>query len=84
MQTKLTLRMDAAAIDQAKRWARMHGVSLSKAVEEFFTSLPGAAEEFDLTPWTRGLVGAAARGGSAPSDEELAREDLDRLEKKYQ
>lgn len=83
MQTKLTLRLDDAAIHRAKRWARTRGVSLSKAVEDFFVSLPTAEEEPDLAPWTLRLLGAAAGEGSTPTDEEIAREDLDRLEEKY-
>lgn len=83
MQTKLTLRMDDSAIHHAKEWARRQGLSLSRAVEDFFATLPAAGEEPDLAPWTRRLMGAANRGGSAPSDELLAAENLDRLGEKY-
>ena len=40
MQTKLTLRMDSALIDKAKKWARARNVSLSEAMAGFFELWP--------------------------------------------
>jgi uncharacterized protein YggE len=39
MDTKLTLKLDQKAIDQAKRYARQRGVSLSRVVETYFLKL---------------------------------------------
>ena len=74
METKLTLRMDSRLIEEAKSWARSHGVSLSELVAGYFASLaepPGR----DLAPWTRRLAGAA-RGpeDAAPTDEQIRAE----------
>jgi hypothetical protein len=40
MQTKLTLRLDDALIDRAKRYARRHDQSVSQLVANFFSALP--------------------------------------------
>ena len=83
MQTKLTLRMDDAVIKRAKYWAQTRGVPLSKAVAEFFASLPAVGEEPELTAWTRGLTGSALTDAPVPTDEGIADEYVARLEEKY-
>ena len=91
MQTKLTLRLDDAAIRRAKAWARRRGISLSAAVAAFFAQLPVVADEpdepeFRIGPWTRRLIGA---GGFAPGDasdagdDEIRRLHREHLERKY-
>jgi hypothetical protein len=62
MQTKLTLRMNSALIEQAKQYAQEHDVSLSQLVAEYFAVLTAqdndkAAFEATLPPITRSLVG---------------------------
>ncbi len=60
MQTKLTLRMDAALIQRAKAYARRSGKSLSEIVAQLF----GLIAEADhrpappLTPTVKSLLGA--------------------------
>lgn len=39
MDTKLTLKLDQVAIEQAKRYAHRQGMSLSKVVESYFLRL---------------------------------------------
>jgi hypothetical protein len=83
MQTKLTLRLEERLIVRAKAWARQRGVSLSQAVATVFAQLTGSPDSA-LSPWTRKLVGIAARGkGRAPSDEAIRRAHLDHLAQKH-
>ena len=75
MQTRLTLRMDAALIDQAKRYAEGHGISLSQLVADYFASFTlveqrQAAFEDELSPLTRSLVGILSASEFEPSDYE--------------
>ena len=83
MQTKLTLRLEEALIVRAKAWARKRGVSLSQAVAMLFEQLP-ATPESSLSPWTKKLLGVAARGKRPPhSDEALRAAHVDHLGKKH-
>ena len=84
MQTKLTLRMDDQLIEEAKSWARAHGVSLSELVAAYLASLaepPGR----DLAPWTRRLAGVA-RGsdGRVPTDEQIRADYAAHVDAKHQ
>ncbi len=69
---KLTLRMDEALIEKAKRVARERGTSVSGMVAGFFEGLEGervAAREYG--PITRRLHGSLKPvGGRLPSEEE--------------
>ncbi|MCE5230989.1 DUF6364 family protein [bacterium] len=79
MQTKLTLRMDKALIDDAKRISAKSGKSLSKLVADYFQLL-GLREplnEKELSPRTRRLYGVAA--GAKVDERDYRRY----LEKKY-
>jgi hypothetical protein len=82
MQTKLTLRLDRALIEQAKRYAELRGYSLSQLVAEYFAVLasdqdPDDSYKNEPPPITRSLVGIL-KG----SDDD--REDYYRyLEEKY-
>ncbi|NTU72356.1 MAG: antitoxin [Coriobacteriia bacterium] len=70
MKTKLTLRMDDALIDSAKRYAEDRGTSLSRMVADYFTALanPRPFEEGELGPHTRALLGALKDSGLNESD----------------
>lgn len=58
MNAKLTLKLDDSAIARAKRYARLHHISLSKMVEAFFVVLAkGDHSEFKLTPIVAELSG---------------------------
>jgi hypothetical protein len=83
MQTKLTLRLEEKLIVRAKAWARKRGISLSQAVATLFEQLPGAQTQ-SLSPWTRKLIGLAARGKRRPlTDEAVRRAYLDHQENKH-
>lgn len=78
MQTKLTLRLEAALIRRAKARARTRGTSLSTMVADWFAALDEVpSESADLPPKTRALLGAL-RG------RKVGRQDWgDHLERKY-
>jgi hypothetical protein len=82
MQTKLTLRLDSALIEQAKQYAQERGFSLSQLVAEYFTLLTAESEhqsafEDELPPITRSLVGILKDSTYDPEDYKRY------LEKKY-
>lgn len=73
MQTKLTLRLDRALIEQAKQYAEQRGYSLSQLVAEYFSVLtaeqePGESYKNELPPITRSLVGILKGSNFDPED----------------
>lgn len=52
---KLTIRVDARLIEQAKAYAATHNTSVSQLVEAYLLNLPDTASEH--TPLTRQLTG---------------------------
>jgi len=62
MSTKLTLTIDKAVIEEAKKYAKSQGRSLSKLIEEYLKSVSRKehkSEELQLSPITKSLYGAA-------------------------
>lgn len=57
MQTKLTLRLEDSLIEQAKLYAKQHGLSLSQMVADYFSLLKPSTETPTLPPITRSLTG---------------------------
>ncbi|MBL3591848.1 MAG: antitoxin [gamma proteobacterium endosymbiont of Lamellibrachia anaximandri] len=57
MQTKLTLRLEDALIQQAKNYAKQHGKSLSQVVTDYFKILINKAEGAETPPVTQSLIG---------------------------
>ena len=58
MDTKLTLKLEEAVIEQAKRIARKRGTSLSKMVENYLKSLADPEEKKEeITPLVSSLSG---------------------------
>jgi len=60
MQTKLTLRLEEALIQQAKNYAKEHDKSLSKVVADYFkvlTEKTKVIKEVDIAPVTSSLIG---------------------------
>ena len=77
MQTKLTLRLDNALIEQAKTFAKQHNKSLSVVVADFFYSLTDRKDKPSNAPMTQSLTGIL-------SEDELSTDDYKKhLEKKY-
>lgn len=61
MQTRLTFRLDAQLVKDAKRHARQTGRSLSQMVAEYFSALPSPeAAASELTPVVSRLKGSLA------------------------
>ncbi len=78
-RTKLTLRVDEAAIQRAKDVARARGTSVSRLVEGFLRGLAAGEPQVSapLTPWTRGLIGALLSDEMVEADEQAYREYLE-------
>lgn len=77
MQTKLTLRMDEALIEQAKRYAKEQGKSLSQVVADYFAAFASPPEKQPLAPATQSLLGIMKDN---PADENDYKQHL---EEKY-
>lgn len=84
MQTKLTLRLDDSLVKKAKKWAKIHQISLSEAIATFFEQLPDPDQPMELSPWTQSLVGILKKEEGIPEDEVLRQQYVDYLEDKYQ
>jgi len=57
MQTKLTLRLENALIQQAKMYAKQHDKSLSQVVSDYFQILTRKDKTAEAPPITRSLIG---------------------------
>ncbi|WP_017317717.1 DUF6364 family protein [Mastigocladopsis repens] len=82
MQTKLTLRLDDSLVKKAKKWAKIHEISLSEAIATFFEQLPDPDQPLELSHWTQSLVGILKIEEDIPEDK-LRQQYLDYLEDKY-
>lgn len=80
MQTKLTLRLDDALINEVKKQAKKSGKSVSQLVAEYFQLLSTKSVEAEqkLPPLTQALRGALK--GSKLDEKDYRKY----LEKKYQ
>jgi len=61
MNTKLTLTVDKAIIEEAKKYAKSNGRSLSNIIEEYLKSLIQKEEnesEFEISPLVESLWGS--------------------------
>jgi len=79
MTTKLTLSIDSKVIDDAKRYSRKKGISLSKLIENHlreFTGKPRRSKKGSATE----LIGIA---GKAPQNFNYKEELYKILEEKY-
>lgn len=72
MDSKLTLKLDQAAIERAKQYAEKRGVSLSRMVETYFLSLVERDEA--PAPQPTGVVAELA-GILAGKDVDTSREE---------
>lgn len=59
MDTKLTLSVDKTVIEQAKKYAKSHQISLSKLIESYLSSLVSKekSSEIEITPLVKSLSG---------------------------
>ena len=83
MIAKLTLTVDKSIIEEAKKYAKSNGRSLSNIIEEYLKSLVEKKEvesEFEISPLVQSLWGSV----KAPSEEVSYKELLgEELEKEY-
>jgi hypothetical protein len=57
-EQKLTLRISQEVLDEAKRYAREHGTSLTRLVTTYLEGLEKTGHGTDSAPITRGLAGS--------------------------
>ncbi len=71
MQTILTLRLDAALIERAKRYSHLRHKTVSQLVADYFALLDAdtATDQQPLPPLTRSLLGVAAQRGAGLAPE---------------
>lgn len=61
MSTKLTLTIEKSVIEDAKKFARSHGRSLSNLIEEYLKAVvkkEELSEEFEISPIVKSLWGS--------------------------
>lgn len=68
-QTKLTLRLDSGLIEQAKRYGKAHGKSLSQLVADFFTALEAEDQDAPSLPPLVASLKGVARGIELDEDD---------------
>ncbi|MDP2187290.1 MAG: DUF6364 family protein [Sphingobacteriaceae bacterium] len=81
MNTKLTLTMDPLIIEQAKKYAKQRGRSLSDLIENYLKAIVMPVEEakLDLPPTVKALKGAF----KLPADFDYKKAMTDALTEKY-
>jgi len=58
MDTKLTLKLKKAVIDQAKRYASDHETSLSRIIENYLAAITGQQDlKDDISPLVKSISG---------------------------
>ncbi len=63
MNTKLTLNLDKTVIEQAKKYAKDHQVSLSKLIENYLDSITKSSmEKNKISPLVESLTGVIPDG----------------------
>jgi Family of unknown function (DUF6364) len=78
MNTKLTLNIDKQIIEEAKHYAREHGVSLSKLIETYLNSVTRISQKkASVTPLVESLTGII------PNDYDEKQDYRDFIDKKY-
>jgi hypothetical protein len=73
--SKLTLSVDPAVVARAKRYARKHGVSISRMVEDYLASVAKSPAEPELPPVLRSVMGILKHADPAGYRKHLARKD---------
>ena len=81
MNTKLTLTIEQAVIEKAKKYAKDKERSLSNLIENYLMALTKESDinEIELTPIVKSLKGSF----TAPKDFDYKKELINRLSKKY-
>jgi len=80
MSKKLTLSLDETVIERAKLYAKSHNTSLSKLIEEYFTTLTQPKNKSPkITPLVESLIGVI----DLPDDYDEKEDYTDYLREKY-
>ena len=81
MNTKLTLTIEQAVIEKAKKYAKDKERSLSNLIENYLKAITteNNADEIELTPIVKSLKGAF----NAPKSFDYKKELTNRLSEKY-
>jgi hypothetical protein len=80
MQTKLTLTLEQSIIEQAKRYAKSHGRSLSELIENYLkVVLEDSDRSIKLSPSIKKLKGSV----QLPEDFDYKKELTNALSDKY-
>ena len=78
MNTKLTLNLDKATIEEAKSYAKSHQLSLSKLIENYLNSLTrDSKKESSVSALVESLTGII------PSDYDEKKDYRNYIDKKY-
>ncbi|MEM6318285.1 MAG: DUF6364 family protein [Bacteroidota bacterium] len=79
MNTKLTLTVDKAVIEAAKKYAKSDGRSLSGIIEEYLKSLVQNSTEkddFEISPFVQSLWGSVKSLPESTDYKEILAEEL--------
>ena len=80
MNTKLTLNVDKAVIEQAKSYAKSQNISLSRLIESYLASfISKERDPIEITPLVKSLSGIIQSDSTLNSDKEYS----DFLNRKY-
>ena len=90
MNAKLTLRLDEARIERAKRYAARSGKSVSRLVEDYFAALPDETasqsaphiSQFKPSPGLQAVLDAF-KAAKVPDDYDPKQDYIRYLEEKY-
>mgnify|MGYP000698393817 CR=1 FL=1 len=83
MNAKLTISLDKEIIRDAKAYAKLHGVSLSKMIESYFASIV-SVESDDARTGITPLVKSLGNLVDLPDDYDYKRSRAEYLSEKYQ
>ena len=79
MNTKLTLTVDKTIIEEAKKYAKSNGRSLSNIIEEYLKSLiqeKDSEPEFEISPLVQSLWGSVKPLPKSTTYKEILEEEL--------
>lgn len=83
MDSKLTLKLDKAVIEQAKKYAKEQQISLSRLIENYLASLTQKEQynkkEIEITPLVESLSGVV----KLPKDFDFKKDYRNHLLEKY-
>lgn len=84
MNTKLTLKLDKSVIEQAKKYASSHKLSLSKMIESYLKTVVnskniGDSSSIEISSFVKSMK----TGKKVPLDIDIKKEIQSRISKKY-